>query len=72
MMAAGHRHRRREASLMAASTVPILNKVGLACHNRGFVPGQKQSLHPPVAGLPRSWFSPRSMPDRLIMGFRGQ
>jgi hypothetical protein len=29
MMAAGHSRRRREASLTAASTVPILNEVGL-------------------------------------------
>jgi hypothetical protein len=71
MMAAGYRHRRRETSLTAASTVPILNEVGFACHNRVSTSGHKQSLHSPVAGLPRSWFSPRSMQDRLIMGLGG-
>jgi hypothetical protein len=34
MMAAGHRHWRREASLTAASTMLILNEVGLVCRNR--------------------------------------
>jgi hypothetical protein len=34
MMAAGHRQRRREASLTAVSTVPILNEVEPVCCNR--------------------------------------
>jgi hypothetical protein len=45
MMAAGHRRRRREASLTAVSTVPNLNEAGLAFHDRVSASRRRQSDH---------------------------
>jgi hypothetical protein len=52
MMAAGHRHLRREASLTAASTVPILEVVGLVCHIQGSLVVSSEAIPSSVGRWP--------------------